>query len=68
MLINKDRSRYQAYLLRLWQMNNDDQPVWRISLESTGSGETQHFKSVAAFYAFVEALVDQPDADGDSGN
>jgi hypothetical protein len=42
---------YQAYLLRLRRLDNDGQPVWRISLESPGSGG-EHWA-----FANLEALV-----------
>jgi hypothetical protein len=64
---NRDWSYYQSYLLRLWQMDNDGRPVWRMSLESTRSGETQHFKSAAEFYAFVEALISASDTSANQG-
>jgi hypothetical protein len=42
---------YQAFLLRLRRLDNDGQPVWRISLESPGSA-SEHWA-----FANLEALV-----------
>lgn len=52
---------YQAYLLRLWQMDNEGQPVWRISLEEVGGAERLVFQDVAAFFGFIESLTVQID-------
>lgn len=50
---------YRAYLLRLWQMDNEGQPVWRISLEEVGGAERLVFQDVAAFFGFIESLTIQ---------
>ena len=50
---------YQAYLLRLWQMDNEGQPVWRISLEEVGGAEKLVFQDVADFFGFIKALTSQ---------
>jgi hypothetical protein len=36
---------YASYLLRLWQHEEQGQPVWRASLESTSTGERLYFTS-----------------------
>ncbi|MBU0495306.1 MAG: hypothetical protein KKA73_22730 [Chloroflexi bacterium] len=57
---------YQAYLVRLWQSDTAEGPVWRASLESPHTGERQAFASLDALFAFLAEqtegrLVDQPD-------
>jgi hypothetical protein len=45
---------YLAYLLRLWQVNDDGKPVWRASLESPHTGERVGFGSLELLFAFLE--------------
>ena len=59
---------YQSYLLRLWK--EDDEAVWRASLDSTETGERLGFESVDALCDFLKtqtiprisehAIVEQP--------
>ena len=35
--------RYESYLLRLWESDEDGQLIWRASLESTDTGERYGF-------------------------
>lgn len=46
---------YLSYLLRLWQVIVDGQPVWRASLESAQTGQHRGFASLAQLTAFIEA-------------
>lgn len=46
---------YLSYLLRLWQVIVDGQPVWRASLESAQTGQHRGFASLAQLTAFLEA-------------
>ena len=39
---------YLAYMLRLWQVNDDGKPVWRASVESPHTGERHGFQPGAA--------------------
>lgn len=59
-----DRSRYQAFLLRLWLADNGGQPVWRLSLEKPGSSSRRIFHSIAELDSFLLALTGEH-ADGD---
>jgi hypothetical protein len=47
--------RYRSYLLRLWEVENEGQPVWRASLQETHSGERRGFADLAALGAFLAA-------------
>ncbi len=49
------RPRYLAYMLRLWEVEDDEGPVWRVSLESPHTGERQVFNSLEALMAFLRA-------------
>jgi hypothetical protein len=48
------RSRYLAYMLRLWQAGDDEEPSWRASLESPHTGERHGFANLARLVAFLE--------------
>ena len=45
--------RYCAYLLRLWQVESDGQPVWRASLHDPRTGERRGFADLTALGAFL---------------
>jgi hypothetical protein len=47
-------TRYQSYLLRLWQENDHDKPCWRISLESAQDGERRFFAGLEDLAAFLQ--------------
>ena len=58
---------YLAYLLRLWQVNDDGKPVWRASLESPHTVERHGFANLERLFAFLKektggfASQEQPD-------
>ncbi len=45
---------YLSYLLRLWRVQNRDQPVWRCSLENVQTGEQRGFSSLEALCVFLD--------------
>ncbi len=49
-----ERPGYLAYLLRLWQVNDEGKPVWRASLESPHTGERHGFANLEMLFAFLE--------------
>ena len=51
---------YRAYLLRLWQVQCEDQLVWRASLENPHTGERQGFADLARLYEFLKEQTDEP--------
>jgi hypothetical protein len=51
---------YVAYLLRLWQVNEGEDAIWRASLESAHAGERQGFASLADLCTFLEEQVGHP--------
>jgi hypothetical protein len=60
--MSEGRRRYKSYLLRLWQVQSKDGPVWRASLEQARTGERRGFASLADLCAFLEqetAAVDE---------
>lgn len=48
-----ERQRYLAYMLRLWQVD-EDKMVWRASLENAHTGARQGFASLDALLEFLE--------------
>jgi hypothetical protein len=53
------RRGYVAYLLRLWQVEAEDDAPWRASLESPQTGERLGFASLADLFAFLENEIGQ---------
>jgi len=55
--------RYQAYLLRLWRVQQGPGFVWRVSLESPHTGERQSFVSLDALFAFLREKAESAERD-----
>jgi hypothetical protein len=49
----KDAPTYLAYMLRLWMVEGDDGPVWRVSLESPHTGERHLLPGLEALFTFL---------------
>jgi hypothetical protein len=45
---------YQAYMLRLWRVSNDGEPIWRVSLESPHTGERHGFATLESLISFLD--------------
>lgn len=58
--------RYDAYLLRCWEVRSD-QPgqssAWRFSLEQAGTGDRRRFRDLQALVAHLELELRREDAD-----
>lgn len=48
-------SHYQAYLLRLWMVEDEDISVWRATLENAHTGERRGFSSLEALYDYLNS-------------
>ena len=48
-----ERSRYLAYLLRLWQVGSGQEATWRASLEDAHTGERQGFADLDDLFHFL---------------
>ena len=48
----------KSYLLRMWQVIQDGQPVWRASICSTATGRWQNFHTLNSLFSFLSALSD----------
>jgi hypothetical protein len=49
--------RYLAFMLRLWDVGNSEDPVWRASLENPHTGERRTFASKKALFAYLDDLA-----------
>ncbi|HDQ71391.1 MAG TPA: hypothetical protein ENN19_04760 [Chloroflexi bacterium] len=62
--------RYLAYLLRLWQVDDRGEMIWRASVEMPGAGERRGFASLDDLFEFLavqtELEDDQDDCTGAS--
>ncbi|MFW6082786.1 MAG: hypothetical protein ACOC8C_01890 [Chloroflexota bacterium] len=45
--------RYLAYLLRLWQVQDETETGWRASVESPHTGERRGFADLEALFVFL---------------
>lgn len=52
---------YHAYLLRLWIMDNDGCPQWRLSLEPIDEDALIRFDGPADFLAYLLAVMGRPE-------
>jgi hypothetical protein len=50
---------YLAYMLRLWQVNDGGNSVWRASVESPHTGERYGFVNLEMLFAFLEEKTGQ---------
>jgi hypothetical protein len=48
-----------TYLLRLWQADNGDQPVWRLSLEQVHEQQRVIFASLAELADFLASRMNR---------
>lgn len=48
---------YHAFLLRLWQISNDDEGTWLASLEDSRSGEKHGFASLEALLEYLRQIT-----------
>ncbi len=41
---------YKSYILRLWTVTREGQPVWQASLQSTATGQRQGFPDLESLF------------------
>lgn len=49
--------KYHAFLLRLWQIENEDENIWRVSLEDSRTGEKHGFASLEAAWQYLKEIL-----------
>jgi len=52
-----EQRRYFAYMLRLWQVDADGEPIWRASLESPHTGERVGFAGLDELFDFLREQI-----------
>lgn len=52
--MSTEQPRNLSYLLRLWQVERNGEPVWWASLENPRTGERQSFADLAELFAFLD--------------
>ena len=50
----KENSFYHSYLLRLWQVSTDNNPVWRASLQNIHTGVHLGFTDLETLFAYLK--------------
>ena len=61
-----EKATYRSFLLRLWQVEQNGDWVWRCSLEETGTGWHQKFVGLDALYSYLDIETgEQPGVQGE---
>lgn len=50
--------RYEAFMLRLWQVGGDDKLGWRASLECPSTGELCGFATLDELFGYLRAITE----------
>ena len=58
MSIEKSRVHVLAYMLRMWQISDGEQPVWRASLQDVYTGERLGFADLDEATAYLRRRLD----------
>ena len=66
-----EKRSYRAYMLRMWQIKVDGEYVWRVTLESSLTGERLGFANLDALFTFLRqqtgAAMDLDEGEGGPG-
>jgi hypothetical protein len=62
------RRGYVAYLLRLWQVSEGKNAVWRASLEDPHTGERRGFATLQELFTYLETEACRVDGDPSTPN
>ena len=54
------RRGHLAYLLRLWQVDNGTEPVWRASLQDVRTGERRGFAGLDEAITYLRQQLEPP--------
>ena len=49
--------RYLAYMVRLWTVRNNDELIWRASIENAHTGERHAFADLAGLFGFLREVT-----------
>jgi hypothetical protein len=56
---NTRRTEYLSFLLRLWRVSVEGEPVWRVSLQRPGTAGEISFADLEAVVAFLHAEMEK---------
>jgi len=62
--MSEEKQRYHSFLLRLWQVEENEHMAWRASLESSHTGERWGFASLDAVCAFLRRRISEAPGSG----
>lgn len=60
--VNEKRKSYHAYMLRIWLMDNDNCPRWRLSLEEPHGELIIKFNNLAELIVFLLITLNDSDS------
>lgn len=61
----REQSDYLSYLLRLWRVS-EEETAWRVSLESSHTGERKGFASLDDLFSFLRGQTGRDENEGQS--
>lgn len=56
----KNDNWYFSYLLRIWQVQSENNPTWRVSLENPHTHEIKNFEDILSLYLFLKEIIAAP--------
>lgn len=56
--MNEEQSNYQAYLIRIWLVDDDDQTAWRATLENAKTGERLGFSTLQGLFDYLDVKTE----------
>jgi hypothetical protein len=62
--MSEEKQRYHSFLLRLWQVKENEHTAWRASLESSHTGERWGFAGLDAVCAFLHRRISEASGSG----
>jgi hypothetical protein len=57
----KSPSIYKSYILRMWKVVHNGQPVWQASIQSTATGERQGFSDMESLITHLTEADQRPE-------
>ena len=67
--MSREQPAYQSYLLRLWRVSEEKEPLWRASLQRPDTGKRQGFASLDDLTEFLRrqiGVISTMDGDNDA--
>ncbi|MCO5205941.1 MAG: hypothetical protein M9928_12965 [Anaerolineae bacterium] len=55
-----EKATYRSFLLRLWQVEQNGDRLWRCSLEETGTCRQRNFADLEALFGYLSAETNVP--------